>query len=111
MRPKSPPFRAGFGTLITHQTKNLLGQNMGEESTVWERALNDLDSYVFKVYVNDPRRFDQVQEMMDGFEIGSRIPCVSSHPLDLEWDGFEVKKDRQGGYIEASHGRLRRFTV
>ena len=62
-----------FGTLITHQTKNLLNQNMGEESVSWERILIDVDSYVFKVYVNDPRRFDQVQEMMDGFEIGSRI--------------------------------------
>ena len=48
---------------------------MGEESMNANKMLMALDSYVFKVYVNDPRRFDQVQEMMDGFEIGGWIPC------------------------------------
>ena len=75
---------------------------MGEESRGVLGRLTVLDSYVFKVYVNDPRRFDQVQEMMDGFEIGGWILRRSCDGLDLEWDGFEVKEDRQGGYVEAS---------
>ena len=65
---------------------------MGEESRGVLGRLTVLDSYVFKVYVNDPRRF----------EIGGWILRRSCDGLDLEWDGFEVKKDRQGGYVEAS---------
>ncbi|KAK8792463.1 hypothetical protein WA588_004959, partial [Blastocystis sp. NMH] len=53
--------------------------------------MSDENSFVFKVYVTDQRRIEQVQELMDAFEIGN-----------LEWDGFEVKRDRAGNYIEAT---------
>ena len=44
---------------------------MGEESRIFTGSFIYLDSFVFKVYVNDQRRIEQVQEMMDGLEIGS----------------------------------------
>ncbi|KAK8789621.1 hypothetical protein WA171_001712 [Blastocystis sp. BT1] len=53
--------------------------------------MGEENSFVFKVYVKDQRRIEQVQEMMDSMEIGN-----------LEWDGFEVKRDRAGNYIEAT---------
>lgn len=44
---------------------------MGEESRILDVVNNDSDSFVFKVYVKDQRRIEQVQEMMDSMEIGS----------------------------------------
>ena len=44
---------------------------MGEESRILDVVINETDSFVFKVYVKDQRRFEQVQEMMDSMEIGS----------------------------------------
>lgn len=44
---------------------------MGEESRIFTDSFIFLDSFVFKVYVKDQRRIEQVQEMMDGLEIGS----------------------------------------
>ena len=44
---------------------------MGEESRIFTASFNYIDSFVFKVYVKDQRRIEQVQEMMDGLEIGS----------------------------------------
>lgn len=44
---------------------------MGEESRIFGKTLMELDSFVFKVYVREQRRIEQVQEMMDGLEIGS----------------------------------------
>lgn len=45
---------------------------MGEESRYLHMMSLCKDSFVFKVYVKDGRRIEQVQEMMDGFEIGGR---------------------------------------
>ena len=44
---------------------------MGEESGILNVVINDIDSFVVKVYVKDQRRIEQVQEMMDSMEIGS----------------------------------------
>ena len=44
---------------------------MGEDSGILTVVINDIDSFVFKVYVKDQRRIEQVQEMMDSMEIGS----------------------------------------
>ena len=44
---------------------------MGEESRILDVVINETDSFVFKVYVKDQRRVEQVQEMMDSMEIGS----------------------------------------
>ena len=44
---------------------------MGEERGILNVVINDIDSFVFKVYVKDQRRIEQVQEMMDSMEIGS----------------------------------------
>ena len=44
---------------------------MGEESRILDVVINETDSFVFKVYVKDQRRIEQVQEMMDSMEIGS----------------------------------------
>ena len=44
---------------------------MGEESRILDVVINETDSFVFKVYVKDQRRIEQVHEMMDSMEIGS----------------------------------------
>ena len=51
--------------------------------------------------MKDGRRIEQVQEMMDGFEIGGNSKQIYNNEIDLEWDGFEVKRDKMGEYIEA----------
>lgn len=40
---------------------------------------------------------------MDGFEIGGKIMQIYCKEIDLEWDGFDVKRDRMGDYIEARY--------
>ena len=58
---------------------------------------------MFKVYVKDSRRIEQVQSMMDQFEVGGKKKKISNNCIDLEWEGFDVKRDRMGDYIEARY--------
>ena len=58
---------------------------------------------MFKVYVKDSRRIEQVQSMMDQFEVGGKKKKSGNNCIDLEWEGFDVKRDRMGDYIEARY--------
>ena len=58
---------------------------------------------MFKVYVKDSRRIEQVQSMMDQFEVGGKKKKIGNDSIDLEWEGFDVKRDRMGDYIEARY--------
>lgn len=53
--------------------------------------------------MKDSRRIEQVQSMMDQFDVGGKKKKIGNDCIDLEWEGFDVKRDRMGDYIEARY--------